>query len=659
MVKHDLEYSYIRAGRLQRYSDWAIPSAVFFGVLALYIKTMAASIFWGSSAALAVGNSVADLPGIPSSPLYELAARLFRLIPNIDPVMRANLMSAFFSALAVMFFFVIVRRLAEAPILQTKHQKTMLANRAVDLGQWSQNEETLIIEGETRYKPVVVIFPSLAATGLFAISLPVWLSAVRANILALQLFLILLSVLLIFRGVTEKKKFRFCLGVCIYAFSFANQPLFSISFAPAFLYLILVNHSDIGTRNSVLMAGGLAVVVALFGYFSFQGQSILIPTASEYFLRLKKIVLFMASQIGWPLMAIVLFGLWGIFGISRKLFLFFPLAIMGGLAYLLWILDFNPRDYDLVGHLASLTGLILIISSAGFLYLLRLKITAGQASLLMTVLIGIFIYLAAGNNYGRADLSQVTGPEILSREIAKEIPAGGLLLVADDNFFYPMLYSSLEIKRSSQISVIGVKKLSNPTYRQWLKRVYSAITYPRVFLNDSLGHTDELVMLLCNLNAAGHPIYLQGEVPGIDASEIEPSGILFRYVGKKHSVRINKDSQQSYLALAAQLLQGNSRELQTIDFVSRWLFETGLYYEKINNPEAAWQLFNRALAIDVENIEMRYLLAVGLAHAGRFKEALQFVSTALEIVPADQKILKLGRHIIKEQEKLGVTTADN
>jgi tetratricopeptide (TPR) repeat protein len=52
-------------------------------------------------------------------------------------------------------------------------------------------------------------------------------------------------------------------------------------------------------------------------------------------------------------------------------------------------------------------------------------------------------------------------------------------------------------------------------------------------------------------------------------------------------------------------------------------------------------------------------LAAALARAGKFREALQYISQALEIDPNDKNSLELGRHIVKALEKQGTVAAND
>ena len=687
MVKHEAGYNYIRPGRFRKYTDSFLPIAVFIGAAILYMRTMAPSIYWGDSAAFATSNFLLGLPHSPSFPLYTLLGRLFVLIPNINPAFASNLMSALFASLSVMLFFVIIKQMAEAPLLQARNNRITLGSKRIDFGN-EDIAETAMVEIETISRPAVVIIPCLAATALFAISLPVWLSAVRAEVYSLHLFLTLAATLFAFRGIAGNKKQAYFLGLWLYAVSFANHPLLALAFAPAFLYIIILGFSNFGFRPAFLGVIAIFFVASFSFYLYLPIRSSLEPVinwgrpgsidsffaaitrssdlanfsqltiAPDYIARLRKLGIFSAGQIGWPLIGLALVGFFGIFKISRRLFLYFPLAILGNLAIVLWAADFTPLNYDLVNYLAPLFAVILIVSIAGVLYLMRYRIAVAQSSIVVTALVGIFIYFSAEKNSGMADLSRVDGPEVMAHQAVKGIPSGSILIAAEDDFLLPLWHIAYADSTANNIKIISAGGMINAKYRKQLTINYPDLIYPSGFTNDLPGQADSLTAQLCRLNAPNRDVYIQFGAPGIDFTMIEPSGILFKYLPLGKKPFVDKDCYKANLAFMESLVNKNPSEMITREFAARWLFNTAVYYDHINTPETAWLLFNKALSIDKDNIDMRIRLAAALARAGKLKEALQYISQALEIDPNDKNSLELGRHIVKAIEKRQAVAAN-
>jgi tetratricopeptide (TPR) repeat protein len=688
MVKHDIVYSYSRPGRLRQISDWALPILVFVAAAFVYMNTMAPSVFWDDSAAFATTNFTLGISHSPSFPLYTLFGRLFNLIPNVEPAYSSNLMSVFFAALSVMLFFIIMKQFAEVPILLGGRIGKKLGGKAINLGQTGKATMGELAEINTLEKPAIVIVPCLAATTLFAISLPVWLSAVRAEVYSLHLFLSLTAMAMAFRGIAENKNRIFFLGLWVYALSYANHPLLALAFAPAFFYLLMINLPNIGYRPVALFAVLLLFAASFSIYFYLPIRSALNPsvnwgrpdnmnsfvaaltrssdmsnftqmvTSPDYLLRLRKVGDFLSGQIGWPLIGLSLFGLWGVFRISRKLFLFFPIAIFCNLAVIVWAADFNIRNYDLINYLAPLVALVIIVSTAGLLYLMRTRIIAGQASFFLTILLAVIIYLTLPGNRARADLSQANAPRTLCQEVLKDIPDGSVLIVAEDDLLLPLWYSAYVDSTARNIKILSGGAMLNAAYRKQLTINYPDLKLPADFTDNKPMKVENLVSSICRLNTPIRPVYVQFGVPGIEANDILPAGVVFKYTGKSEAARFDQNNYATHLNLVENMLGDSPEELRTIDFVGRWMFNIGVYCDRVGAAELAWQSFNKALNIDNENIDMRLRLASALARSGKIKEALQYVAQALELDPNDPNSLQLGKQLLKVMEKKGMV-ADN
>lgn len=676
MVKHEPDYDYIRPSKFVQCSNWIPPLVVFIGAFALYIKTMAPSIFWGYSAAFATTNYTLGLPHPPSFPLYTILGRLFNLLPGIPPAFSSNLMSALFAALSVLLFYLIIMHLVSVPVLQPKKLKKPLTGRKQALERPGLKRESHTADLRSAMNPTYSLLPSLAATALFAVSLPVWLSAVRTEVYSLHLFLSLGALLFCILGVDKNNRKLFLLGIWLYALSFGNHPLLALAFAPAFLYLAFLNFRHSGQKFRTLAVIVLFFVVAFSAYLYLPFRSVYEPTMNEggffdfgsfwtglmnssgwvessgvatlsdYLLKFKKLGFFLSKQIGWPLIGLVIFGLWGISRISKRFFPFFLLALVFNLAIILWAADLNSRDFNLIDFSAPVIGLILLISIAGSLHLLRIKIPINRASVFIAVLVGAFVYVAVENNSAKADMSGIDGADIISQEILNGLPTGSLVLVAEDNLLYPMWHRTYVDSSARNIAVLSPGVIANPLYRQQIMLNYPDLIYPEGFISGLSNEPKSLMAEICRLNADMRDIYVQLDVPGIGYREVEPAGVLFKYVGQHQSSRLDKDIRKKHLQLMERILSGNPHEARTVEFCGKWLFSLGVYFGQIGNQKVAWELFNKALDIDKESIQMRVRLATSLAQVGQYRKALKYISDALEIDSQDPPSLKLGQHII-------------
>jgi len=374
-------------------------------------------------------------------------------------------------------------------------------------------------------------------------------------------------------------------------------------------------------------------------------------TAPDYLLRFKKIGLFMADQIGWPLVGLTLFGLWGIFKVSKKVFPFLVLGLVFNLLVVLWAAEFDPRNYDMVNYLAPFTALVLLIGVAGCLYIIRIKIMTSHASIMMTVLVGAFVYVGANDNIEKADLSEVRGPDLISMAVVRDVPPGSILMVAEDDLLLPMWYRAYVDSSARQIDVLSPGAMLNPAYRKQLMVNYPHLNFPADFDSDLRGKAEEWAKEICRLNAPEKDIYVQFGVPGIRHDEIVPQGIVFRYVGPGYDIRFDPEFYQRHVDVTMAMVEGCENESRTVDFTGRWIFTLGVYYERHGFHDKSWQLFKQALAIDRESIDLRLHLATALANAKRFKEALKYLSDALEIDSQDPNCLRLGKGILKAMNK--------
>jgi len=93
--------------------EWYVAIIIFAVCLAAYVKTMNLSIpFWDCGEFIAT-SYILGIPHPPGFPLFVLIGRVFALIPYGDVPSRLNFFSAFSSALAVLFTFLVTVRIAK------------------------------------------------------------------------------------------------------------------------------------------------------------------------------------------------------------------------------------------------------------------------------------------------------------------------------------------------------------------------------------------------------------------------------------------------------------------------------------------------------------------------------------------------------------------
>jgi len=687
MVKHDIDYSYFRPTKMKLVSDWAPPFIVFFAAFGLYIKTMALSPLWGNHAAYLTGSMIFSPESPMASPLYSFLIGIISLIPGISKAFLSNLLSAFFSGLSVMMFYLTVKKLSDINVF-TRNIRDLPGYRKLvetnpNLEQIGQPINIKTISGAT-----LTALPSLAVSALFALTLPVWLTAVHAGVYSLFLALTMGAIFFAVEGSrTENLKFFF-LGIWLYALTFACQPIVSLILVPAFLYLIIRRLLDVHFKPVVIFSILIFFAVSLSAYFYlpvhssletiqnsaasgsqdgfFQSLSIfsnldVLPKNDlfgEYLLRLKKILSFIAGEISWFLIGLIFVGLWGTFRASKRIFPFFPLAIIGSLIWLVWFGKFDIRNYAMISYPAILIASILMVMTVGMLYLIRLKIQAVPSSLYVTICFLPLIYAAADSNYDIANKSEFNVPKFISEQILKGVPDGSLVIVENENLLRPLMYHISQEPDKGKISILSSEALGRLACRERAMEMYPWLIFPKGFKTASAGQLGNQIRNLCRLNLPYRDIYVQFGIDGIDPKNVKPAGVMFRYVPVYKERKKDIYAYRFHLKMAEQIVAKRCNDPTAVKILGQWLFSAGLYYEQRGNDITAWRLYDRALTIDRESTEIRVLLADRLARNGRYKKALKLISDALEIDSDDPAIMELGRRLeyeLKNREEIAVS----
>jgi len=687
MVKHDIDYSYFRPTKIKLVSDWAPPFIVFFGAFGLYINTMALSPLWGNHAAYLTGSMVFGPGSATASPLYSFLIGLIGLIPGLSQAFLSNLFSAFFSSLSVMMFYLIVKKLSDINVFKKNfkdlpgYQK--LAETNPNLEQIGQPIDIKTISGAT-----LTTVPALAVATLYALTLPVWLTAVHAGVYSLFLALSMGAIYFAVEGSRTDKLKYFFLGIWLFALTFACQPIVSLALIPAFLYLIVRQYFATPFKAAVLVSVILFMAVSFSAYFYLPVHSSLetiqnsaangsqngflenlsifsnletVPESglfSEYLLRLKKILTFIAREVSWLSIGLVLIGLWGVLKASKRIFPFFPLAIIGSLGWLVWFGKFDIRNYEMISYPAILIGLILMVMTVGLLYLVRLKLQAGPSSLYVTLCFLPLIYAAADSNYNIADKSEFNAAKYFSEQILKGVPDGSVVIVENENLLQPLMYHVSQESEKTRISVLSSEAMSDPDYCQQVMDLYPWLIFPTGFKTAPGEQMSNQIYNLCRLNAPYRDIYVQFGVDGVEYKNLQPTGVMFKYAkAYKHRKR-DIYAYRHHLKMAEQIITNKCNDQTAIKILGRWLFDVGLYYDLRGNYVTARRLYNRALTVDQGSTEIRVLLADRMARDGRYKEALKLISDALRIDSDDPTIMELGRRLeyeLKNMEEMAVS----
>ncbi|MBI4319016.1 MAG: DUF2723 domain-containing protein [Chloroflexi bacterium] len=159
--------------------------AAFLVSFYLYVRTLAPSVLGADSGEFQFVPYVLGIPHPPGYPLYALLGKMFTYLPFGSIAFRANLMSAFFAALAVSLVY-----LASCRIGETRRPRA------------------------PGFSPLLNIHvPAMVAAGIFAVSATWWSQATIAAVRTLNGFFVALIILLLFTWHRSREN-RWLLAFC-------------------------------------------------------------------------------------------------------------------------------------------------------------------------------------------------------------------------------------------------------------------------------------------------------------------------------------------------------------------------------------------------------------------------------------------------------------
>lgn len=238
--------------------NYITASALFIVSLALYIKTLAPSVWFIDSGELSAVASTLGIAHPTGYPLFTLIGHLFSMLPvSSSQIYNLNLMSAFFCSLAVFMFFFLMKFIFEHRKQQSQPEKSKKAS------------VKKITEKSAHLSPVIeyglIIFSSL----LLAFSRTFWDSANAVEVYPIHVFFLVTLSLLFLKAVYKRQSagndkssffsdnkyyliFAFVLGL-----SFTNH-LTTLLLAPACLTLFIVENRH-NLKRLYKLFGAMAV----------------------------------------------------------------------------------------------------------------------------------------------------------------------------------------------------------------------------------------------------------------------------------------------------------------------------------------------------------------------------------------------------------------
>ena len=202
---------------------WGGASLSFLLPFVVYVRTLAPTVYGLDSAELTTGAYCLGLVHVPGYPLYLLIGHLFTRLPIGNVGYRMNLMSAFFGALAIALFYLVLYRLCRRPLA------------------------------------------ALSAVLFLAFSFFYWSPAVMTEVYTLHLFMMAALILTVLVWHEQRRPRWLYLLALLLGLSLGNH-LATVLLLPGLLYLILVTDHKQLLHPRRLVAIVLLLVLGLSVY---------------------------------------------------------------------------------------------------------------------------------------------------------------------------------------------------------------------------------------------------------------------------------------------------------------------------------------------------------------------------------------------------------
>ncbi|MCK4857223.1 MAG: DUF2723 domain-containing protein [candidate division Zixibacteria bacterium] len=619
--------------------------------LALYLYSLAPSLFWEDSTAFQLTAAELGIPHNPSFPIYLLLAKLFTLIPLGSAALMVNLASAFFSALAVMMLYLL----------------------AVALVKRITPESRLV-------QPL-----SLLAALVYAVTYGVWLQSVRAEVYALNAFLTLLLIWLVVKyhyGEIDSLRFA-CLTGLIGGLGLANHYLLlGAVIAPVLLATIIYHHRFLLT---VRMIGAMMLfcLIGLSAYLYLPIRESFSPLLSwgdfssleaslKSILRLDEQLPLAVGAVTSPYLArlisnlnhilsstsslLLIFSFVGVAGLllrNRLVLLVAGLPLAASLATTAYAAEFSIYNLDLFGYLMPVFAMLPLLALLGASYLregiARLKDTERISVRRVTdvVLYGIFVAVLLLQYAGSSADASKAGFEATDRyvdEVFAFLPPHAIFLAGEDNSFQPLLYRQGVDHYRTDVVVLSGGALLRSDYRRQVKARYPGLWYPhdwkeRGFAAGFIPNLKEWV----RCNAKTRPVYLTlSKWTTNSIHDLRPAGFVYSFSPEiSLSERLLAEADDYYQDHT--WLWEQSWDITTREHFARLLYNYAVYCLKNNQPGRAAAYCQVAAVTDPNNVDLLINCYKLFAALGLTEEKRLVAEGILELNPNPQQLRLLTR----------------
>ncbi len=591
-----------------------------------YLWTMAPGNFWLDSPAFAACNQILGLPHSPSFPLYTILGRTLNVSLPGAPVSASN----FYSMLAavcggVVCCFILLH---------------------------------LLGDGQSSFGFARIF--AVAGALYIGFMTPVWQSAVRAEVYALQIVLMLLIMYFFFKmriHSEDSRQVRFAvIMVFLQGLAFANHSLMALATLPLVLiatyriwrtesaktfvktavasaivfavalscYLYLPIRAE---QNPAINSGRPTTLATTFQAITRTGEDYLPPaaqTSPAYISRAAAMGKFIFEQTG----GLILIGLAMavFFAVRERRRAILILLLISGLGFgiTLWAADFSLSNFDIVAY--SSTGLIPLTLCAFYgIYRIILHFKDRRRIDLVAYAVGgLLVFFQFSGNLYSSDLAGTRGPDRLAGIILDTAPPDAVLIVNEDDVLLPLWYHCYALGKRPDVAVISTGALYRPSYREEVRHLYPDLNFPAEMNThkiDDLGHA---LAAFCRMND-DRPIMVQFGTPGIGVEKLRFDGFLFQYAD---SGAVPFDTAGKQVLVLLDSISSGATDLLTKEFAARTAFNFGVYFDRVGDQKSAYKLFQ--YAVETDNTNPDYLLRLGVAFykAGKNTEAIMLLDQA-------------------------------
>ncbi len=581
--------------------------------LGIYMFTMAPGIFWEDSAAFQAAAYELGIVHNPSFPAYVMLAQLFTLLPFGTPQWLVNLCSAVCAALSALMVFLIAIRLLRG----------------------NTNPESRLGH----------VFALACALG-FALVYGVWVQAIRAEVYAFNLLIVLFLVWLAMKcAATElsENKFATFAGLAFGVGLSNHYLILGAVVVPALTVLFTLHrsrllHWRVLVRFAAFTVLGLALYLYLpiretanpvfnWGDFSSIGaalKSILrldetlpiaqLTTTTPIVVRLFSTLAEMWRSIPLMIWALACVGFVSL-ALREKLFA----SIVGAMTFFAIVVtayaaEFSRYNLDLYGYLMPAYSGIFIASAVGAASVVKFAYAHIQVdrrvlrtAVVTTLVLAVFGkagYLAA-TNFADANKRDLCTPDEYATSILETLEPKAIFLAGEDNSFSPLLCKQVVDNLRRDVAVVSAGALLRSDYRKKMQARWGCFWYPanwndQSFAEDFQPNLTEWI----SQNARNYQVAMTlSQWTSQLIPNLQPVGFYYIYSDTGQLTQSEAAASVLFYRDNSQLWS-NSPDITTREHFGRLLYNLSVFYSKHHQLVLAAKYNRDAAAADPTNVEL-------------------------------------------------------